>query len=180
MGAWTNAALGIAFPIIVVTSSVGDIVFAAEPQTSASTADEQQLFFYFPRSTRFDRREVLNCGDGRTLFDRDGMWGIRDADGHDIIAPRYRALDCFRGGTVWAAMDERRQWCKLAADGTLQDPSSCSSYYSPVNWTHMRQQELDKDLYESSVLWARARLEFGAGKRDRPPLFVGDTFGTTF
>ncbi|GLH78452.1 hypothetical protein SSBR45G_33610 [Bradyrhizobium sp. SSBR45G] len=170
MGARTNAALVIASLIVFVTSSVGDIILAAEPQTSASTADEQWLFFIVG-SRGFDRRKILNCGDDRTLFDRDGMWGIRDADGHEIIAPRYRALDCFKSDTIVAAIDERRQWCALAADGTPRDPSSCSSYYSPVNWTHTRQQELDKDPYESSVLWARARLEFGAGKRDRPPQF---------
>ncbi|WP_035658123.1 hypothetical protein [Bradyrhizobium sp. STM 3809] len=170
MGAGTNATWGIAVLIVFVTSSVGDIVLAAEPQTSASTADEELLFFIVG-SRGFDRREILNCGDGRTLFDRDGMWGMRDSDGHEIIAPRYRALGCSRDSTIVAAIDERRQWCAFAADGTPRDPASCRSYYSPVNWMHMRPQELDKDPYESSVLWARARLAFGAGQIDRPPQF---------
>lgn len=179
MVAWTNAALGIATLIVSMAWNGAGYILAAETQTPSITTEEGP-FELMLRSTMRDPAKVLVCGDGRTLFDRDGMWGIRNAEGNEVIAPRYRALDCFKDGMAWAAVDEQRQWCVLGPDGTLRDPPSCAQVYSPVYWTHTRQEELDKDPYESSVLWARARLEFAASKRDRPPRLVGDGGGRSF
>jgi hypothetical protein len=123
------------------------------------------------------RPDTLACGHGLRLFDRDGSWGIRDADGTEVIAPRYRALDCFKNGVAWAAVDEQHRWCALGPDGGLRERPSCTIGYYPNDWTHLKPEPLDSDPYESSVLWVRAYLEFGARRRDQPPGFVGFRWG---
>jgi hypothetical protein len=118
--------------------------------------------------------DLLDCGNGLQLFDRDGLWGIKDVDSTEVIAPRYRALDCFKNGVAWAAIDEQHQWCAIGPDGMLRDRPSCTvSYYSSY-LTDSRPESFDADPYENSVLWVRASLDFGAGRRDQPPRFVGD------
>ena len=117
---------------------------------------------------------ILNCGHGLRLVERDGLWGIADADGTDVIAPRYRALDCFRNGVAWAAIDSRRQWCALDPDGLLRDKPCLTNYYPHIP-THSAPETFDKEPFENSVLWARAYLAFAAGHRDTPPrsIYVG-------
>ena len=113
--------------------------------------------------------KLLDCGHGLKLVEREGLWGITEADGTDVIAPRYRALDCFRNGTSWAAIDSRRQWCALGPDGTLWDKPACRTQYYPSYQTHSLPEAFDSDPFESSVLWSRAYLEFAAGRRETPP-----------
>lgn len=115
---------------------------------------------------------ALNCGHGLPLVERDGVWGIADADGTDVIAPRYRALDCFRNGVAFAAIDSRRQWCALGPNGLLRDRPACRREHYPSIQTHSAPETFDKDSFENSVLWSRAYLDFGAGHRDTPPRWI--------
>jgi hypothetical protein len=123
---------------------------------------------------------VLDCGNGLKLFDRDGLWGIKDTNGSEVIAPRYRALDCFKYGVAWAAVDEQRHWCAIGPDGGPRENQPCTVDYYPMEWTHTKPEPFDANPYESSVLWVRAYLEFGAGRRQQPPGFIGVGGGITF
>jgi hypothetical protein len=105
------------------------------------------------------------------LVERDGLWGIADADGTDVIAARYRALDCFRNGVAFAAIDSRRQWCALGPDDLLRDKPCLTNYYPHIP-THSAPETFDKEPFENSVLWARAYLAFAAGHRDTPPRWI--------
>lgn len=115
---------------------------------------------------------ILNCGHGLRLAERGGLWGIVDADGTDVIAPRYRALECFRNGTSWAAIDSRRQWCALGPDGIVQDKPACHTEHYLSVQTHSEPEMFDNDPFANSVLWSRAYLEFGAGRRERRPQWI--------
>jgi hypothetical protein len=114
----------------------------------------------------------LICGHGLRLSERNGLWGITDADGTDVIAPRYRALDCFRNGVAFAAIDSRRQWCALGPDGALRDEPGCRTEHYPFIETHSVPETFDNQPFENSVLWSRAYLEFGAGHRESPPRWI--------
>jgi WG containing repeat len=111
----------------------------------------------------------LDCGHGLTVIDRDGQWGIADADGRDVIAPRYRAIACFKSGVAWAAIESRRAWCALGPDGAVRETPACRTAYYPNVMVEYGPEKMDDDPFESSVLWLRADLEFAAGRRDTPP-----------
>ena len=117
---------------------------------------------------------MLECGHGLKLIERDGRWGIGDADGRDVVAPRYRAITCFSNGVAFAAVDDRREWCPLGPDGVLHDKPVCRTVQFPYLMSHHYPEKLHDDPFESSVLWTRAYLEFGAGKRNAPPCMIGD------
>ena len=125
-----------------------------------------------PTTTPASAPGILNCGHGLRLVERDGLWGIVDADGAAVIAPRYRALDCFREGIAWAAIDSQRQWCALGPDGLLRDKPACGAQHYPSIRTHSRPEIFDNDPFENSVLWSRAYLEYGAGRRESPPQWI--------
>ena len=112
---------------------------------------------------------MLDCGHGLRLVERDGQWGIADADGQGVIAPHYRALVCFTNGIAWAPIDSKRAWCALGPDGTMRERPSCKATHYPYILSHSYPEEFHKDPFESSVRWTRAYLEFGAGKRAVPP-----------
>ncbi len=116
--------------------------------------------------------ELLGCGEALRLIERDGLWGIADADGTDVIAPRYRAVTCFKNGVAWVAIDERRQWCALGFDAKICDYPACKTQHHPISMPHSYPEKLDDDRYESSVLWSRAYLEFLVGRRDKPPEWI--------
>jgi hypothetical protein len=115
------------------------------------------------------KAEMLNCGHGMRLFERDGRWGITEAGGREVVAPQYRALSCFRHGVAWAAMADRRAWCALGPDGTARAQPKCQPFFFPVMMMHHHPDRMHDDPFESNVLWARAYFEFAAGKRDTFP-----------
>ncbi|MDB5599895.1 MAG: hypothetical protein JWN71_1939 [Xanthobacteraceae bacterium] len=126
-----------------------------------------------PPSEYVGRERVLNCGHGLRLAARDGLWGIVDADGQDVVAPRYRAIECFKKGVAWAAIDSNRQWCALGRDGALR-PIECEPIRYAYGMMHARPEMLDQDPFENSVLYTRAYLEFAAGQRPEPPNWIPD------
>jgi hypothetical protein len=123
---------------------------------------------------------LLNCGHGLRLVERDGRWGVTDADGQDVIAPRFRAVSCFRNGIAWAPFDDRDQWCAIDPDGARREMPSCIATYYPAYATHSTPEKFHDDAFENSVLWTRAYLEFGAGKRDEPPGWIADANAVSF
>jgi len=61
-----------------------------------------------------------------------------------------------------------------APDDVLHDKPACRTVHFPYLMSHHYPEKLHEDPFESSVLWTRAYLEFGAGKRDAPPCMIGD------
>jgi hypothetical protein len=118
--------------------------------------------------------EALSCGHGMRLIERDGQWGIVEADGRTVIAPRFRALTCFQSGVAWAALDSRREWCPVGPDDTVRAAPQCQVDVYPLMPSHASPERLSDDRYENSVLWTRAYLEFHSGRREVPPGWVGD------
>ena len=106
------------------------------------------------------------------MVEREGLWGLAEADGTEVIAPSYRALHCFQDGTGWAVIDTRRQWCRIGLDGVVREKPACRTYHYPSMPTHHAPEAFDSDVFESSVLWSRAYLEYGAGRRESPPRWI--------
>ncbi|MCG8561286.1 MAG: WG repeat-containing protein [Hyphomicrobiales bacterium] len=126
------------------------------------------------RSIRHLQRErVLACAGKAKLISRNGRWGIAAADGREVIAPAYRAINCFRQGVAWAAVDAKRKWCPVGPDGSVRNRPTCKSTYYPFTLTHSSPASFSSDPYESSVRWTRAYLEFGAGRLDTLPRMIG-------
>jgi hypothetical protein len=115
---------------------------------------------------------LLDCGHGLKLVESNGQWGIVDGDGKYIIAPSYRALSCFKNGVAWAPIESIRQWCPLGPDGALREKAACAPINYPYFATHSYPERFHDDPFENSVLWTRAFLEFGAGRREAPPEWV--------
>ena len=126
-----------------------------------------------PPQTYPRRPEMLSCGHGVQLVERDGNWGIADG-GRDLIPPRYRAVSCYGSGFAWVAVDARRQWCPFGPDGRMRDKPACTDAHYITTQSHSVPEQFSTDRYENSVLWSRAYLEFHAGKRDIPPGWTGD------
>lgn len=118
----------------------------------------------------------LSCGEGARLMMKDGLWGISLDDGGEVIKPRYRAIDCFKDGVAFAAMDDRKLWCPIDPDGHVRS-KGCQTTYYPFIQTHHYPETLSDDPYESSVLWSRAFLEYRAGQRPSPPKMLSDGGG---
>jgi hypothetical protein len=124
-----------------------------------------------PTARDLPAARALDCGHGVRMFSRDGLWGIVDGD-KEIIAPKYRAMICFRLGTASAPIDGKRQWCPLGPDGAERDRPACTATNYPDYLTHSAPEKFADDPFESSVLWTRAWLEFAEGRRDRRPRWV--------
>jgi hypothetical protein len=125
-----------------------------------------------PPATYAPNPASLACGHGLRLIERDGTWGIAEEDGREVIAPRYRALSCFREGVAFAAIDAQRAWCPLGPDGAARARPNCQAAFYPIEQSHTQPEKLHDDPFENSVLWTRAYFEFHAGKRAIPPGFV--------
>ena len=130
-----------------------------------------------PPDTYMAPPEMLECGHGLKLVEREGHWGIAEADGRDVIAPRYRALVCFKQGIAWAPIDNRRQWCPVGPDGAVRERPACKTTHYPYLVSHFYPEVLHQDPFESSVLWTRAYLEWGTGKRAVPPRMLPERGG---
>ena len=120
------------------------------------------------------RSGYLACNDGSRMFEQNGRWGIENADGKQVLLPKYRGLHCFTQGIAWAANDNKKQWCPIDPDGSDRTEPPCVQARYPYYQTHSYPEQFAKDPYENSVLWTRAFLEYGAGKREAPPRMIGD------
>jgi WG repeat protein len=119
-----------------------------------------------------DRSQTLNCKGGLKRKSKDGLWGIVDKNGDDLIPPKYRAISCFSSGLAWAPDDALRKWCPIDRYGKLRSAPACSDSYYPISMSHHGPEKFHEDPYESNVLWMRAWLDYGEGRRDQKPKFV--------
>jgi hypothetical protein len=148
--------------ILRIVLAAGALLLFAPPAVSAAEPPG-------PRAQRLD------CGNGLRLMMRDEAWGIVDADGQDVIAPRYRALSCFnfKYGFAWAPIEAKRQWCPIGSNGALRDEPACRTDYYPVLGSDASPEQLDPDPYENSVRWTRGYLDFGLGRQATEPRLIG-------
>lgn len=115
----------------------------------------------------------LDCGHGLRLTERNGKWGIVDTiENKEVLAPVYRAVNCFRNGLAWVPIDSRREWCAVDRQGEVRQSVRCLPTYYPSYPTHTSPQKFDEDPFENSVLWARAFLEFSTGLRADQPVWI--------
>ncbi len=117
------------------------------------------------------RTAFIDCGRDLRIIERDGLWGIANADGTDAIAPHYRAIHCFRNGIAWAAIDDRRQWCAVGPDGVVRDTPACQAEY-PVAVPSPGLS--DSERFENSVQFTRDFFEYTMGRREKAPEWVRD------
>lgn len=124
-----------------------------------------------PRAKQIDPARVVDCRHGLRIVERAGQWGIADADGADVIAPRHRAITCFENGVAWAPVESKREWCAIGRDGALRS-NECRRIHYPYVHMHAYPEIFHSDPFENSVLWTQAFLEFGVGRRATPPEWI--------
>lgn len=119
-----------------------------------------------------NRSRVLTCLEGLMIKSNDGLWGIVDSNGDDVIPPKYRAISCFNSGVALVPDDARRKWCPVDRYGKHRPAPACSDVYYPTWSFHHDPEKFHEDPYESNVLWVRAWLDYGEGRRNHRPKFV--------
>ena len=119
-----------------------------------------------------DKLQKLACRGGFKRKSTNGLWGIVSENGEYLIEPQYRAISCFNSGVAWVPDDDKKQWCPIDTSGNKRSAPACrATYYS--SWaSHSSPEEFDKDPYESNVLWMRAWLDYGEGRRDQEPRLI--------
>lgn len=125
-----------------------------------------------PKPTKEDRDQHLDCRNGTKIFMHKNLFGIISSGGNVLLQPKYRAINCFRRGVAWAAIEERKQWCPLDANGKNIEYIECVDARQTVFPSHGGQKQLHKDPYESSVSWNRWYRYFGLGTVDTKPEMV--------
>jgi hypothetical protein len=125
-----------------------------------------------PTDPEADPRRLLNCGGGIELFDRDGLWGLREVGGETVIEPKYRVVSCFSAGVSWVARDERKAWCPIGPDGELREEIDCRQFYYFEYSTDSHPESFASDPFESNVLWNKAYLDYASGRRAEPPKWI--------
>lgn len=130
-----------------------------------------------PTADKVDPSKALICPGGLQFFEQEGLWGFRDSEGTTLIAPDFRALSCFSQGVSWAAAPGDNAWCAIGPDGSRQTGIACREGYYPYFVTHHYPEKFSDDPFENSVLWVRAWLDYGAGKRERLPEWIPDSMG---
>ena len=129
---------------------------------------KQEPFVELPK----DASKVLKCKGDYKRKSENGLWGIIDENGEDFILPQYRAITCFSNGVAWVPDDTKRQWCPLNRHNRIRSAPACMTVMYTGWRSHHDPEKFDKDPYESSVLWMKALLDYGEGRRDREPRFV--------
>lgn len=124
---------------------------------------------YVHNAYRYARDEIINCPGGTRLYRNGPFWGVKGPTGNIIVNAAYRAISCYRHGLAWAAFDDKQAWCPIGPDGIRADRPSCVRIHYPHLRYSRHGKSLHEDGYESSVLWAKAYLEYGTGLRPKPP-----------
>lgn len=130
-----------------------------------------------PERERLKRAACLSCPGKLKIVSNNAegdLWGIADENGGIIVEPVYRAISCFENGVAMVPNDAKRQWCPVDSNGKIRDSPKCVTFFYPYTMSHSYPDQLADDRYESSVLWNRALLEYGAGLREEPPQMEGD------
>lgn len=132
-----------------------------------------------PTDLQSDPRRLLACGGGIELFDRNGLWGLREVGGKTVIEPKYRVTSCFANGVAWVVRDDRKAWCPIDPSGKFREDLDCRQYYYFQEWTDSHPEQFASDPFENNVLWNRAFLDYASGRRPEPPKWVSDFGGAT-
>lgn len=130
-----------------------------------------------PTDPAADPRRLLDCGGGIEMFDRNGLWGLREIGGKTVIEPQYRVTSCFTHGVAWVVRDDRKAWCPIDPDGKLREDMDCRQNYFFQSQTDSHPEKFADDPFESNVLWNRAYLDYASGRRREPPKWIGDFGG---
>lgn len=120
------------------------------------------------------REAYLSCPDGSSLAVRGGKWGIVGQSGEILISFKYPALKCMYGEAAMAAIDELKLWCPVAGNGLTKNKERCTKEHYETLMSHHWPEKLSEDNYESSVLWNKTYLEYGAGLSAEPPKYMPD------
>ena len=136
--------------------------------------DAQGITTSAPAPEPEDLALYLECQGGSRLFAESDLWGMVGKDGAVIIAPKYRALYCFSQGVAWAATMGGTAWCPVGHDGQIRSKPDCRQSYYPYIQTHHYPEKFSEDPYENSVLWVRAFLDYGRGRRETVPVWISD------
>ncbi len=120
------------------------------------------------------REAYLGCPDGKKRKSKDGKWGLVDAGGKMILPFKYRALSCLNDGIAMVPDEVSRKWCSVGIDGPFRKNFECVVAYHFFNGSHYFPEQLSEDAFESSVLWNRAYLEYGEGRKVEPPRLIPD------
>jgi len=128
-----------------------------------------------PDAMKADKREqALRCSGGAHIVGGNAGFGIEGPDGATLVPSVHRAISCFQKGVAWAPNDELKQWCPIGPEGTFRSKPACIDYYYPYTISHHYPEDFSEDRFESNILWVRAWLGWGMGKRDEPPEWIGD------
>ena len=75
-------------------------------------------------------------GVAAQLDDKTGKWGFIDAERKFVIAPQFDAVSSFNKGVAWAALPDRREWCKIDRDGHVKTDTPCQCDQPLVIFEH--------------------------------------------
>jgi len=122
-----------------------------------------------------DPRRLLQCEGGLALFDKGGLWGIRDASGKVVVRPKHRAISCFRNGVAWIPKLDRKAWCAIGPDGADRPELACQQQFYAVRMSELFPEPYSDDPFESSILWNRAYLDYASGRRPDAPRWISNS-----
>lgn len=122
----------------------------------------------------FVSQENTSCPSGATIYQQDGLWGIKGPDGTIMIPARYPAIDCFRQGVAWVPDLKKKAWCPIGPDGEPRSKPDCERDYYPYQLSHHYPEKNDDDRFVSSLLWMQAFLQYGLDPTKTPPRMIGD------
>lgn len=141
-----------------------------------ATQGSQHFWFDFHGSTveeqialspdQQKRKDYLGCDQGLSIFQKNGLFGMKWDNGEIQIKPEYEALTCYRYGFAWGAISEIRLWCPIDQTGEMRVTPDCKKSVATFPRGLVYQGSFD---FEGSVLWNRAYREYGLGKRAHPP-----------
>ena len=72
-----------------------------------------------------DRQSSFPCGHGFHIVRQGHRWGMTDPSGAIVVPARFDALTCFTHGYAWAAVPERREWCRIDRRGEISTRHEC-------------------------------------------------------
>jgi hypothetical protein len=119
------------------------------------------------------RMRALKCTGGARIFGGE-YFGIVGPDGKTLVPAIHRAISCYRNGVAWAPDSAQNLWCPIGPEGVFRDQPACIDNYYPFRISHHYPEKFADEPFESNILWVRARLKWGLGEREEPPVWTGD------
>lgn len=114
------------------------------------------------------QRHLTDCAQGGHLDQRDGKWGIKDAQGVWRIKPEYEAITCFAQGFAWAPDLKDRTWCPITPDGQWHK-KLCRETFQPAPLTIVSKDNLNPYNFDGVLHNIRSKSEYAIGLREDYP-----------